>query len=150
MTKRLEYIDAIRGFAIILVVMAHAIAWNYSDWNVVCIFNQSQSINYMAGGFVWQLIYSFHMALFFMVSGYLSGNITITKENIQNRFQSKIIRLLIPYITTGFLIWFVRGHWGYWFLLSLFEMSILWMVISALLDKINNKDLFGWISLLWQ
>lgn len=144
MHQRIENLDAIRGFAILLVVMGHAIAWNYSDWHEVCIFNQTQSKEYMIGGIVWQLIYSFHMALFFMVSGYLSGISAITKDNVISRIRTKTIRLLIPYLTTGFLIYFVRGNWGYWFLLTLYEMSIVWMFLNVVLRKLNPS------SVLWK
>lgn len=137
MYQRIEYIDAIRGFAIILVVMGHAIAWNYPDWNKVCLFSQTQSKELMIGGVVWQLIYSFHMALFFMVSGYLSGLADINRSNFFSRIKNKTLRLLIPYLATGYLIFFVRGNWGYWFLLTLFEMSIIWMFLYVLLKKFN-------------
>ena len=148
MGKRIEYIDAIRGFAIILVVMAHAIAWNYPDWHKICLFNQTQPVNIMAGGVVWQVIYSFHMALFFMVSGYLSGNITINAQNIYTRIKGKTIRLLLPYLTTGFFIYLVRGNWGYWFLLSLFEMSVLWIIMAMTLSLINPNKAF-WKDILF-
>lgn len=70
--KRIEYLDAIKGFAIFLMVMGHVIAWNYVDYSRICIYDPDQSINVKMGGVVWQLIYSFHMPLFFMVSGFLS------------------------------------------------------------------------------
>jgi len=147
MKQRIEYIDAIRGFAILLVVMAHTIAWNYVDWHDVCLFNQSQSVNYMTGGAVWQVIYSFHMALFFMVSGYLTGTSLVNAKNLWTRVKSKTIRLLIPYIGTFFLIYIVRGSYGYWFLLALYEMAVLWLLLSFVLNKINKQQSF-WIDFL--
>lgn len=48
--KRIEYIDAIKGFAILLMVMGHVIAWNYADYNNVCIYDPNQSINVKMGG----------------------------------------------------------------------------------------------------
>lgn len=80
MEKRIEYIDSIRGLAIFLVVMGHAIAWNYGDWQQICVFSPSQPKSYWVGGVVWQVIYSFHMALFFMVSGFLSGVSLVSRE----------------------------------------------------------------------
>lgn len=144
MKERIVFLDSIRGFAILLVVMGHAVAWNYPDWHEVCLFSQTQSKELMIGGVVWQLIYSFHMALFFMVSGYLSGVSVITKDNVISRIKNKTLRLLIPYLATGYLIFFVRGNWGYWFLLTLFEMSIIWMFLYVLLKKFNP------ISALWK
>ena len=37
--ERIEYLDAIKGVAIFLMVMAHAIGWNLSSWEDVCIYN---------------------------------------------------------------------------------------------------------------
>lgn len=45
MKQRIEYIDAIKGLAIFLMVMGHAIAWNYDDYNAVCNFHPEQTIN---------------------------------------------------------------------------------------------------------
>lgn len=137
MAQRIDYIDGIRGFAIILVVVGHTIAWNYPDWQEVCFFSQVQSKELMVGGVVWQLIYSFHMALFFMVSGYLSGTSIVDKQNYWNKIKNKTQRLLVPYLATGYLIFFVRDNWGYWFLLTLYEMSLLWIILYVLLKKLN-------------
>ncbi len=54
MRNRVEYIDSLRGFAILLVVMGHLIQTNYRDGFVHPIFN---------------IIFSFHMPLFFFISG---------------------------------------------------------------------------------
>ncbi len=48
--KRLDYIDALRGFGIILVVLGHL---------------------HFGHNMLHQYIYAFHMPLFFLVSGYL-------------------------------------------------------------------------------
>ena len=45
MGQRIKYLDAIRGFAIILVVMGHAIAWSYTDWHEICLYASSQPLN---------------------------------------------------------------------------------------------------------
>lgn len=138
MKQRIEYIDAIKGLAIFLMVMGHAIAWNYDDYNAVCNFHPEQTINVKMGGAIWQLIYSFHMPLFFMVSGFLmykayqwSDFLSFTKK--------KIIRLLLPYICTIWLVYLVRGAIGYWFLLCLFQISIVGFLLITLLEKINPK-----------
>ncbi len=66
MPARLEYIDAIKGFTIILMVMGHVIAWMFVDWKVLIPSQSSPAI-------LWNLIYSFHMPLFMFVSGFLYG-----------------------------------------------------------------------------
>ena len=48
-------------------------------------------------------------------------------------------RLLIPYLATGFIIYFVRGHWGYWFFLSLWQLSIIGCVFTLICQLINKK-----------
>jgi fucose 4-O-acetylase-like acetyltransferase len=50
MKQRIEYIDAIKGFAIFLMVMGHAIAWNYENYNAICNFHSEQSTNVKMGG----------------------------------------------------------------------------------------------------
>lgn len=52
--KRIAYIDSIKGFAILLVVMGHT-------------FHDFKGINMAFIDF----IYAFHMPLFFIISGYL-------------------------------------------------------------------------------
>lgn len=50
MKQRIEYIDAIKGLAIFLMVMGHVIAWNYEDYNAICNFHPEQPINVKMGG----------------------------------------------------------------------------------------------------
>lgn len=57
MKERIQYIDAMRGFAILLVVIGHLIQYNFEDAFHNDIFN---------------IIYSFHMPLFFFISGCVS------------------------------------------------------------------------------
>lgn len=75
MVKRIHYLDYAKGIAIILVVLGH-------------IFS---------GGNVKTYIYSFHMPLFFIISGYLFNysNVKSFKEFINK----KIKAYLIPYVT---------------------------------------------------
>lgn len=136
--QRIVYIDALKGFAIFLMVFAHVIAWNFPDYTQVCIFKEGQDIHIWQAGFLWQLIYSFHMPLFFMISGYLSYK--TTSFYLRKEIFKKTKRLFIPYCTTGFIILLVRPNYGYWFLLSLFELSILAVLVQKVLLLINKKQ----------
>lgn len=138
MKQRIEYIDAIKGFAILLMVIGHAIAWNYSDYSLICTYDYNQSNNTKIGGLIWQLIYSFHMLLFFMVSGFLTYK-TFRWNDFFTFLHKKIRRLFIPWIFTIWIVYFVRGVIGYWFLLCLFEISIIGFILIILLEKINKK-----------
>lgn len=70
--ERIEFLDQAKGFAIFLMVFAHAIAWNFTDWQSVCIYSQGQSISEIFGGLIWNIVYSFHMPLFFLIAGYFT------------------------------------------------------------------------------
>lgn len=58
MAKRLFWIDALRGWLIILVVIGHVIQ---------CELGAKCGNNHL-----WNIIYSFHMPAFVSVSGYLA------------------------------------------------------------------------------
>ena len=60
MSKRINYIDYMRGIAIILVVMGHLIQFN----------------GFPTSNPVFEFIYSFHMPLFFAISGYITQRVT--------------------------------------------------------------------------
>lgn len=130
MKERIQYIDAVKGFAIFLMVFAHSIGWNMSDWQNIC--RDSNSLD----GFLWQLIYSFHMPLFFMVSGYFQP---LHTDSYLRIIKKKSLRLLLPYVTTGFLMLLIRGYYGYWFLFSLWEMAIVYVLYLFISQKVNTQ-----------
>ena len=138
--NRLVYLDSIKGFAIFLMVFAHTIAWSFTDYKSVVHYSVEQSANVVHAGFLWQFIYSFHMALFFLVSGYL----TYKGGDILPALKKRTIRLLIPYFATGFFITLIRPGFGYWFLFSLWELSLIGILLYKLIDRLNKK---GWILL---
>mgnify|MGYP004664867891 CR=1 FL=1 len=75
--KRLEYVDIARGIAIILIVLGHSIT-----------YSQNCRI-------IYKIIYSFHVALFFIISGY---TYKIKKEeSFFEFFKRKFIRIMVPY-----------------------------------------------------
>lgn len=54
---------------------------------------------------------------------------------------------MIPYISTGFLILFLKGYYGYWFLFSLFELSVIGILLFRILSIINKKKQW-WIDII--
>ena len=84
--KYFEWIDLAKGLAMILVIFAHSMEWFSSDLGVKT--------------FLLPLIYSFHIPLFFYVSGFLfSKNISIGK------FSKKLLKnFVLPYITFSVII----------------------------------------------
>ena len=73
--NRIDYIDIARGLAIMLIVVGH-------------IINKSMHTSLLI-----KIIYSFHVALFFLISGYLFNSNKKITEFAKNKF----IRLMIPY-----------------------------------------------------
>lgn len=118
--ERLFYLDALRGFAILLVVVGHLIQYNYQNALENTLFNA---------------IYSFHMPLFFFVSGvscFLSkrenGNISGLLKRCFLKFQS----LIVPSLSWGIVMAFIKGSswqsafYAHWFLYTLFVVFLLW------------------------
>ena len=136
--SRLGYIDFAKGIAILSVIVGHL---------------------YQPPGLTGRVIYSFHMPLFFIVSGYFIKNFGI-KKNIISSYKG----LLIPYVFGTFMemvaeIWlagdasgfdrvkilfldmiggfckdstalpFFHGTWILWFLPCLFVTRLLFVVI---------------------
>ncbi len=75
--KRIEWIDALKGFAIFLIVFGHTIG--YSD-------KLSELSRYLS---------SFYVPLFFLISGYLFKN--NKDESIKSYIKRKAKKILIPY-----------------------------------------------------
>lgn len=89
--SRLAYIDIARGIGILLVVLGHTLAEaNYHVQNSTVLF-------------LGQLIYSFHMPLFFFLSGMFFKPEMRFPDLLKRRFDS----VLKPYLFTIFLVYFV-------------------------------------------
>ena len=122
-TKRLPYIDQLKGLAILLVVIGHVYNFNIPNPNE---------------HFLFRMIYSFHLPLFFIASGFV-GKIISDKslEFLQKKFRS----LMIPYIVVSSLYILVISDYRYlfslnmrspfWFLLNLFIFNTLVIFISV-------------------
>ena len=90
-----------------------------------------------------------------MISGYFLSSIdagmTLSEKTskLKKQVVRKSVRLLIPYFFTGFLVLLYKGYYGYWFLFSLWEVSLLSLGISFIISYVNRNgniwlDLAGW------
>lgn len=90
MRKRIEWIDIARGIAILFVIIGHSLG------------------NYTTSYFT-NIIFAFHMPIFFVLSGYL-----YKEKNKQRFLKASYFNLIIPYIGTviiAFLLYtFYRFH----------------------------------------
>ena len=142
MAKRIEYLDIAKGVGILLVVLGH------NDFEVISLFVQ-------------RLIYSFHMPLFFFLSGYFLNTAVPFFDFIKKRFNT----LLKPFFFTIFLIYFTSvsfekmgfntaitrtvkslygsGHYldwvQLWFLPHLFAVSLYAFLFITLVSKLRNR-----------
>lgn len=121
MNYRINYIDALKGLAIILVVWGH-------------IAEKSMGIENMP--FNW-MYGSFHMPLFIFLSGLFAykGMDRISWKYIWHFLQKKAARILLPFIVVGGFYSILVEHsftavltgesGGYWFLPALFYCMVL-------------------------
>lgn len=143
MGKRIGYIDQIKGLAIFLVVLAHVMAFTYQNWEIAL---QHKSLAPMLW---WRIIYSFHMPLFFCVSGYLCS----INKGYAIFIKKRIRSLIIPFISFFFLEEILINHQtlggGPWFLKTLFIFLMLYAISHFLLKlaKFYNSLLLIFIML---
>ena len=135
-SKRIEYIDNIKGFAILLVVMGHVIANWFTDFYAVLANDTGNQL------VVWKLIYSFHIPLFMFCSG-LFQPVLNADSSIKDVFNiiTRLFRvLLVPYFFSGMILWYVIGRpTFYWFLLILFEFIFINLVLSFIASRCGRK-----------
>ena len=91
-TNREQWLDIAKGFAILLVVLGHVLI----GFLTAGMYPQfKEGLNYII-----YTIYSFHMPLFFAISGYLYGRYEerATPEKAKEVLLKKLIRLGIPFV----------------------------------------------------
>lgn len=130
--KRLRYIDAMRGLAILLVVFSHVT----NAYVKMPITNES-----FAG--VYYMMTMFRMPLFFFVSGFFAFRAADrwTRETVGRvcfkKFQAQIVGLAVFCFLYGAVMrgWNFRFMWTsnpYWFTESLFEMFFIYLGVALL------------------
>lgn len=115
MAERVEWIDVYKGIGIILVVVGH-----------VCT------------GWFRDFIYTFHMPLFFFISGYLYRQVSFGLF-----FSKKFRQLLIPY--AAFLVSLMAPYIVYKLYIGDFT-GVIELLRSAVL---GGRWLTGWYSVFW-
>lgn len=71
-TKRIEYIDAMRGFTMLLVVYSHVLVFSYDNLIVYNLHNGGLSLNGGVNPLTFNSLFVlFRMPLFFFISGFI-------------------------------------------------------------------------------
>ncbi len=151
LTDRLPYLDIAKGIGIILVVIGHCIPDAASP----------AGIPVPAMKVLHDVIYSFHMPLFFFISGFLISRKVGSIQSKKTLITKKIKRLLIPYFFVGLcyaplkllLSQFANKPYDFnnlwkiflgvnpdgelWFLYALFMISLIAIVLNKQVSKIG-------------
>ena len=137
-TKRIEYIDAMRGFTMLLVVYAHIQIFSLNIATNVFTFNK--------------ILYLFRMPLFFFISGFILYKSTTKWDKITTiKFLKK--KFLVQIVPTTFFIFvfafcfnynlsniFVSEmKYGYWFTYTLLEFFIFYVFLQNILCVFKLK-----------
>ena len=127
--KRLDFVDSIKGFAIILMVMGHVLAWMFEDYHII--------FTGPTPSYLWHIIYSFHMPLLMLMSGLLFGLKPVQGGGYLKLVWKKFVVLMIPYFFAGFLCYAYCGwsRFEYWYLGTLFELVVLFGLGQCLFAK---------------
>lgn len=140
--NRLEYVDVMRGIAITLVVVGHLI-----QFNGVPTDNPA-----------FEFIYSFHMPLFFIVSGYITQRVTHIDSwaKLKRYYVKKLLAIAVPFLVWSFVVnnYLLAEHWhmislheieyvfmrpGLWFLKTLFLILLAYGIGNFLYYKLVCK-----------
>lgn len=142
MSNRLHYIDNLRGFLIILVIVGHCIQ------NIDIDFDHN---------IIFRYIYSFHMPLFMFVSGYVSYR----RDYRWGLIRRRAIQLIVPFIAWAMVGMSVSGNpdWNWltnpdtalWFLWVLFWIGTVHLSLSKCTRYIqaNEEVVFFIVCLLF-
>lgn len=142
---RLDYIDVAKGMCILLVVMGHILQYN-------CEGNGARM--------VFDFIYSFHMPVFMLLSGYVVSlsRDRVVKENAMVFIKKKFVSLVIPFLVWGLVVmpFIVRRDsfscfsaiakelalqpdTGAWFLISLFCIQVYFLLFCLFANTLKCK-----------
>lgn len=157
MHKRNPYLDIVKGITIISVILGHSI-------------QSGNGVEYLDNGsffdnIVFQFIYSFHMPLFMLISGYLFYH-SIEKKSILEIIKAKCRSLLLPIFSFaiiakyGVIISFFIGRSGFEEFTNNFLKPVLlnyhlWFLWATLLNCIivfivrKIKDSITIYALIW-
>lgn len=148
MKERIEYLDFLRGIAIITVVMGHIIQYNLDGSAAMKCFN---------------FIYSFHMGLFFFISGCVASLSykNNTWDNFTNFLSKKSVQLLLPFFIWGGGILCLLGDISIadlprvlfnlirypdqgapWFIFQLFFIQLVYFIFCAFFSRCRSILLF--------
>ena len=133
--KHLSYITFLQSFAVTLVVLGHSFPLDKITNEIPLIFKH-----------IHDILYSFHMPLFFAIAGFLfiySMENNAHNVNFKEFLYKKVKRLIIPYFTIGTFAFCLKT-----FIFNSFayrpSQPSLSFYVSSMLAPNNNPDKYLW------
>lgn len=152
MKERYDELDLMKGIGILLVYLGHS-------------FNLKGLIGNNIFSYLYGTVYSFHMPLFFLISGFLMNNGKAIK--LKKYYVNKIKRILVPYFFINLIDFFPRtlfpnlvnskfdieevffkGTTITWFIYTLFMIFMIFPFLEKYILKKDRYYLFGIILIL--
>lgn len=151
--QRSLYLDMAKGIAVCLVIFGHCI--QFGSGAAFC-----KGENYFED-FLFRVIYSFHMPVFMMMSGYLFSG-SVERHSFEQLVKSRIKHLLAPIaiwstviyliemFQDGFSNFSIRGivHnslFSLWFLWSIFYSTMVVLIVRKFFRDNMLLYLLGWL-----
>lgn len=148
--QRSDYLDVLKGITILLVVIGHCIQYGSGNEFSMDCWEQST---------VFKIIYSFHMPLFSIISGYLL-KFSFDRHSLKKVCLSKIKSCVVPQITVGtililikcvqerhiprIVVMIVTYLETYWFLSGILICTIVVLIVR----KYLNDNLFAYLTII--
>ena len=133
--NRIEYIDAMRGFTMILVIYSHVCVFCFKDYFMA--FND--------------VLFLLRMPCFFFISGWLFYKATriwdqsTVKQVMSNKFMVQIVPTFIflaLHERTNFFHQLGAVKGGYWFTFALFIYFVIYILSSLAFRRCKHRDLW--------
>lgn len=112
MSKRISYIDTVKGIGIVLVILGHT---------------------YQVPQLLHDAIYSFHMPLFFVVSGYVYNETRYSQYSIKDYLMKRAKDYLVPYYVFAFINLGLVIVWNTLLLHETIAASKIWSYVCGIL-----------------
>ena len=147
--ERLQWLDALRGFTMLLVVANHVYLVSFDTSTKASMF--------------MSLCLLFRMPLFFFISGFLSykalfsWNVADTARLVQKKLRVQLVPTLV--MMTAWIALFRKPFWqametawlsptkqGYWFTIVLLEMLLAYYAVCFLVSRLNRLRFFRGIT----
>lgn len=134
--KRISYLDMMKGMAILLVVIGHLIQFSFG-------YEISHSVRFLY----------FHMPVFFYISGFLAYKKILSFRDLGKKLIKRGITLFLPYVVfltcwcvfsgyTDIIGIILGGGGGYWFLYTLFIISMFFLIYEYIIRHIEKTWIY--------